>query len=77
MRGPASVHASRLQQRARLLERCGVLVMRPAVYDHPPTGRPAIIRSVVDFLGAAGAEKVGDLPGRTVNDSPSTAVLSP
>jgi hypothetical protein len=51
---------------------------RPLTATDPDVGRsnPTIIRMVVDFPAPFGPRKPVTIPGRTVNDTPSTAVLS-
>ena len=73
--------ASRLQQQPdlRAAARRAAAYGRPLTSARPAVGRssPTIIRIVVDLPAPFGPRKPVTMPGRTVNVSASTAVLSP
>jgi hypothetical protein len=73
------VHGLGIEQHADLRERRATLVYcEPTTLTRPDVGasRPTIMRMVVDLPARSGRGN-GDLPGRTVKLTPSTAVLDP
>ena len=67
-RPTAGVHRARLEQRADLVQRGGVVAVALAVDGHAPgrrASRPRISRIVVDFPEPFGPRKPVTIPGRT------------